>query len=107
MIECDLQLTADGHVVIFHDWTVERTSNGSGVVRELPLAALRGLDAGSWRDARFAGERVPTLDETLDLVLPRARAQPRAQEPRRARRRARARPGRRSRRWRRAPRSPG
>ena len=72
MIECDLQLTADGHVVIFHDWTVERTSNGSGVVRELSLAALRGLDAGSWRDARFAGERVPTLDETLELVLPRA-----------------------------------
>src|SRR5882724_3779576 len=63
MIECDLQLTADGHVVIFHDWTVERTSNGSGVVRELPLAAIRGLDAGSWRDVRFAGERVPTLDE--------------------------------------------
>ena len=72
MIECDLQLTADGHVVIFHDWTLERTTNGSGVVCELPLAAIRGLDAGSWRDARFAGEPVPTLEETLDHVLPRA-----------------------------------
>ena len=72
MIECDLQLTADGHVVVFHDWTLERTTNGSGVVCELPLAAIRRLDAGSWRDTRFAGERVPTLDETLDLVLPGA-----------------------------------
>ncbi|MBY0275531.1 glycerophosphodiester phosphodiesterase [Candidatus Binatia bacterium] len=72
MIECDLQLTGDGQVVIFHDWTLERTTNGSGIVRELSLDAIRHLDAGSWRDRRFAGERVPTLDETLDLVLPSA-----------------------------------
>ncbi|HEY8514232.1 MAG TPA: glycerophosphodiester phosphodiesterase family protein [Candidatus Binatia bacterium] len=72
MIECDLQLTADGHVVVFHDWTLERTSNGSGVVRELTLAALRRLDVGAWRDRRYAGERMPTLEETLELVLPRA-----------------------------------
>jgi glycerophosphoryl diester phosphodiesterase len=72
MIECDLQLTGDGHVVIFHDWTLERTTNGSGVVRELSLDAIRRLDAGSWRNARFDGERVPTLDETLDQVLPSA-----------------------------------
>jgi glycerophosphoryl diester phosphodiesterase len=72
MIECDLQLTHDGHVVVFHDWTLERTSNGSGVVRELSLAAIRRLDAGSWRAPHFAAERVPTLDETLDLVLPAA-----------------------------------
>lgn len=72
MIECDLQLTGDGAVVVFHDWTLERTTNGSGVVRELALDAIRRLDAGSWRDARFAGERVPTLDETLDGVLPAA-----------------------------------
>jgi len=72
MIECDLQLTSDGQVVIFHDWTLERTTDGSGVVCELPLAAIRRLDAGSWRDARFAGAKVPTLDETLDLVLPSA-----------------------------------
>lgn len=73
MIECDLQTTADGEVVVFHDWTLERTTNGSGVVAELPLAALRRLDAGAWRGPRFAGERVPTLAETLDLVLPTAR----------------------------------
>ncbi|MBM4247687.1 MAG: glycerophosphodiester phosphodiesterase [Deltaproteobacteria bacterium] len=72
MIECDLQLTADENVVIFHDWTLERTTNGSGIVRELGLDAIRRLDAGSWRAERFAGERVPTLDETLDRVLPSA-----------------------------------
>lgn len=72
MIECDLQLTADGHVVVFHDFTLERTTNGSGVVTELPLASIRCLDAGAWRGAAFAGEKVPTLSETLDLVLPGA-----------------------------------
>jgi glycerophosphoryl diester phosphodiesterase len=70
MIECDLQLTRDGHVVIFHDWSVERTSDGRGIVRELALDALRRLDAGAWRDPEFRGEPIPTLDETLDLVLP-------------------------------------
>ncbi|MFM7142653.1 MAG: glycerophosphodiester phosphodiesterase [Alphaproteobacteria bacterium] len=71
MIECDLQLTADGHVVVFHDWSVERTTSGAGTVRDLPLAALRELDAGSWKDARFAGERVPTLEEILDATAGR------------------------------------
>lgn len=72
MIECDLQLTRDGEVVIFHDWTVDRTTNGSGPVRGLTLEALRGLDAGGWCAKEFRGERIPTLAETLDLVLPSA-----------------------------------
>ena len=72
MIECDLQLTADGHVVIIHDWTVDRTTDGTGVVCDLALDELRGLDAGSWKDSRFAGEAIPTLEETLDAVLPGA-----------------------------------
>jgi len=72
MIECDLQLTADGHVVVIHDWTAERTTNGSGSVRDLPLEVLRGFDAGSWRGERFAGELIPTLEETLEAVLPSA-----------------------------------
>ncbi len=73
MIECDLQLTADEHVVVIHDWTVDRTTDGSGTVGELALEQLRELDAGSWKDARFAGEGIPTLDETLDSVLPSGR----------------------------------
>ena len=71
MIECDLQLTADGHVVVFHDWSLERTSDGAGAVRDLPLAALRSLDAGSWKAVCFAGERIPTLEEILDATAGR------------------------------------
>lgn len=73
MIECDLQLTADGHVVIIHDWTVERTTDGDGTVREMGLAELQKLDAGAWKDPKFAGEGIPTLDQTLDAVLPSGR----------------------------------
>lgn len=73
MIECDLQLTADGHVVVIHDWTVERTTDGTGTVREMGLAELQALDAGSWKDPRYAGEVIPTLEETLDAVLPSGR----------------------------------
>lgn len=73
MIECDLQLTADEHVVIIHDWTVDRTTTGEGTVREMTLDQIQALDAGVWKGPRFAGEVVPTLEETLDAVLPSAR----------------------------------
>ncbi len=73
MVECDLQLTADGHVVVIHDWTVDRTTDGEGTVRDMGLADLQKLDAGSWKDPRFAGEGIPTLEETLDAVLPSGR----------------------------------
>ncbi|MDE3231578.1 MAG: glycerophosphoryl diester phosphodiesterase [Chloroflexota bacterium] len=63
-IECDAQLSADGRLVIIHDETVNRTTNGRGAVRDLSFAALRQLDAG-------AGQRIPTLDETLALVAAR------------------------------------
>jgi glycerophosphoryl diester phosphodiesterase len=70
MIECDLQLTADGHVVIIHDFTADRTTSGEGAIKDLDARALRSFDAGSWKDGAFVGERVPTLEETLDQVLP-------------------------------------
>jgi len=57
-IECDVQRTADGELVIIHDDTVDRTTNGTGIVGELRSAELAALDAGD-------GERIPTLDETL------------------------------------------
>ena len=72
MIECDLQLTADGHVVIIHDYTADRTTNGSGAIADLSLAEIRSLEAGAWKDSAFAGEKVPTLEETLAQVLPAA-----------------------------------
>lgn len=64
--EIDAQLTRDGHVVLMHDRRVDRTTNGSGLVKDHTLAELRFLDAGAWFDPRFAGERVPTLAEVLD-----------------------------------------
>ena len=68
MIELDVQLTRDGEVVVFHDATLERTTDGAGPLSALTLAELRRLDAGRWFGAAFAGERVPTLAEVLAAV---------------------------------------
>jgi len=68
LIELDVHQTADGHIVVIHDETVDRTTDGSGTVGNMPLAVVRELDAGSWMGPRFAGERVPTLGEVLELT---------------------------------------
>ena len=65
IIELDVQLSADGHVMVFHDGRLDRTSNGHGSLAEGTLAELRMLDAGSWFGPRFAGEAIPTLEEIL------------------------------------------
>ncbi len=67
-VEFDTKLTADGEVVIFHDDTLERTTNGEGAIRDIPLDDLQKLDAGSWYDPSFAGESVPTLVQGLALL---------------------------------------
>ncbi len=67
-VEIDTQLTADEVPVVIHDATVDRCSNGRGAVRALSLELIRSLDAGSWFDPAFAGERIPTLDEALALI---------------------------------------
>ena len=64
-IEFDAKLSADGHVVVIHDQTIDRTTNGSGFVNQLPLKSLKGFDAGSKFDPKFSGEKIPTLDEVL------------------------------------------
>ncbi len=64
MLECDIRATADGHLVLMHDATVDRTTNGSGPVSSLSLSEIRSLDAGN-------GERVPLLDEMLALIAGR------------------------------------
>ena len=66
--EFDVYAAKDGPVVLMHDATVNRTTNGRGKVTELTVAELRQLDAGSWKDRRYAGEPVPTLDEALKLL---------------------------------------
>src|SRR5688572_25954308 len=71
-IELDVDLTRDGHIVVIHDHTVDRTTNGSGPVPSHTLATLRSLDAGAWFGAQFAGERIPTFDEVLARYKGRA-----------------------------------
>lgn len=63
--EFDVYATRDGVVVLMHDKTLQRTTNGTGEITSKTLAELRELDAGSWKDPQFAGEGVPTLDEAL------------------------------------------
>jgi len=67
-IEFDVKLTSDGHPILMHDPTLERTTNGKGNVADTPLDAIRALDAGSWFGGRFAGEKVPTLEEALEVM---------------------------------------
>jgi glycerophosphoryl diester phosphodiesterase len=68
MIELDVQLTRDGQVIVMHDDTLDRTTDGRGRVARHTLAELRALDAGSWFAPQFAGESVPTLEEVLAAV---------------------------------------
>lgn len=67
-IEFDVHMTKDGQLVIIHDHTVDRTTDGTGLVREMTLEQVRMLDAGSKKDARFAGPKVPTMTELMELV---------------------------------------
>lgn len=63
--ELDLYLTADGEIVVIHDKDTRRTTGVAKVVADSTLAELRALDAGSWKDALYRGERIPTLAECL------------------------------------------
>lgn len=66
--EMDVLRTRDGKLVCIHDQTVDRTTNGEGQVKELRLKQIRSLDAGSWFDVKFQGEKVPTIDEVFQLL---------------------------------------
>ncbi|HLP28015.1 MAG TPA: glycerophosphodiester phosphodiesterase family protein [Candidatus Didemnitutus sp.] len=68
MVELDVQVTSDNALVVFHDEHLDRTTNGHGDIRECALQDVRSLDAGSWFDARFAGEHIPLLDEALNVI---------------------------------------
>jgi glycerophosphoryl diester phosphodiesterase len=68
MIELDVQFSKDSALIIMHDATVERTTNGRGKVAEMTLEEIKGLDAGSWKEAAFQGTRVPVLKEVLDIM---------------------------------------
>ena len=68
-VEVDVKLTKDGTAVLFHDETLERCTSGSGPVAGITYAELAELDAGSWFGESFIGERVPTLEEALNVVI--------------------------------------
>ncbi|MET0386392.1 MAG: glycerophosphodiester phosphodiesterase family protein [Polyangiales bacterium] len=68
VIELDLRGTADGEVVILHDETLDRTTDGTGPVTALTLAEIKALDAGSYVDPSFSSERIPTFGEVLELA---------------------------------------
>jgi glycerophosphoryl diester phosphodiesterase len=65
-LELDLQLTHDGQLIVLHDRSVDRTTNGSGEASDLTLAEIRELDAGIWRGEDFAGHRIPTYREVIE-----------------------------------------
>lgn len=68
MIEFDVRMTKDKKLVIMHDKSVDRTTNGNGLVSELTFDEIRKLDAGSWKSEKFTDEKVPTLEETLEIM---------------------------------------
>lgn len=68
--EFDVRATKDGQLAIMHDATTKRTAAHDAKIADLTLAELRQLDAGSWKDPKFAGEKVPTIDEMLQHLAP-------------------------------------
>jgi glycerophosphoryl diester phosphodiesterase len=68
--EIDVQLTADGQLVAIHDETMLRTGGVDWAVKDRTFAELKTLDVGSWKSPQFAGQRIPTLAEVLDIVPP-------------------------------------
>ena len=71
MVEIDVTVTADGHVILLHDETLDRTTDGQGSPTSMTLDEIRELDAGSWFAPEYAGEGIPTLTEALETVKDR------------------------------------
>jgi len=67
-IEIDVARTKDGQLVLLHDLTLNRTTNGTGKPGDYTLAELKKLDAGSWKSKKWAGTRIPTLEEALAVI---------------------------------------
>lgn len=68
-VEFDVMLSGDGNLVLIHDETVDRTTNGTGYVAELTLEELQRLDAGSWYDPKFRQQRIPTIYQATEAML--------------------------------------
>ncbi|NLO07025.1 MAG: hypothetical protein GX131_14455 [candidate division WS1 bacterium] len=70
-LELDVRRTSGGEIVCIHDAAVDRTTDGSGEIEQMTLAEVQNLDAGSWKGAEFAGERIPLLSDVLAQIAPR------------------------------------
>ncbi len=68
MLELDVHVTKDDSIVVMHDYSVSRTTNGKGEIENMDFDEIRALDAGSWFNEKFKNEKVPTLNEVLQLV---------------------------------------
>jgi|WetSurMetagenome_2_1015567.scaffolds.fasta_scaffold114585_2 glycerophosphoryl diester phosphodiesterase len=68
MIETDVNITKDGHLVIIHDWRLGRTTDIKGMVHEYTVEELRKADAGSWFDKKYTNEKIPTLNEAIQFA---------------------------------------
>lgn len=66
--ELDVQEIADGSLILFHDKTLNRSTNSTGNIWEMRLEDLQGVDAGSWYDEKYRGEPIPTLEAVIDSV---------------------------------------
>ncbi|MGM1048317.1 MAG: glycerophosphodiester phosphodiesterase [Bacillota bacterium] len=64
--ELDVHLSKDGQLVVIHDGTIDRTTDGSGAINELTVDELKAFDAGSWFKKEYTGERIPLLEEVFD-----------------------------------------
>lgn len=73
MLEMDVMMTGDNHVIVFHDYRLGRTTNGSGLVKKQNLNDLKKLDAGVWFSHKYKEERVPLLDDVLEMAKGRVR----------------------------------
>ncbi len=67
-IELDVHLSRDNHLIVCHDEKVDRTTNGIGYIKDMTLKEIKKLDAGSWFNKSYCNEKIPTLNEVLDLV---------------------------------------
>src|SRR5947208_16213871 len=65
LIECDVHRSEDGGLPVIHDHLLDRTTNGSGLVRDHTMAELKRFDAGRWKDPHLEGDRIPSLEDVL------------------------------------------
>lgn len=67
-IETDVHMTKDGQLVLIHDETVDRTTNGKGFIKDYNYSEIESLDAGMWFNKRFKGEKIPKLEELIMMI---------------------------------------